>query len=88
MDEIVITLGSYLFIAFLVYSLLYYLCARNYSKDEYAKRMYKFKEYMDNKHSEIIMMSIIWIFTLLAFILNSLTSIIRKSIEKHFNIED
>lgn len=88
MDEIVITLGSYLFIAFLAYSLLYYLCARNYSKDEYAKRMYKFKEYMDNNHSEIITMSIIWIFTLLAFILYSLTFRVRKSIEKHFNIED
>lgn len=88
MDETVIILGSYLFIAFLAYSLLYYLCARNYSKDEYAKRMYKFEEYRDNKHSEMIMMSIIWIFTLLAFILYSLTFIVRKSIEKHFNIED
>lgn len=88
MDEIVIILSSYLFIAFLAYSLLYYLCARNYSKDEYAKRMYKFKEYSDNNHSEIIMLSIIWIFTLLAFILYYLTFIIRKSIEKHFNIED
>lgn len=58
------------------------------NEDKYAKRMYKFKEYMDNHHSDIIMMSIIWIFTLLAFILYSLTFIIRKSIEKYFNIED
>jgi hypothetical protein len=88
MGNFIIILGSYLFIAFLAYSLLYYLCARSYSKDEYAKRMYKFEEYRDDHHSEIIMMSIIWIFTLLAFILYSLTAIIRKSIEKHFNIED
>ena len=88
MGKIIIILGSYLFIAFLTYSLLYYLCARSYSKDEYAKRMYKFEEYRDNNHLEIIMMSIIWIFTLLAFILYSLTFIIRKSIEKYFNIED
>ena len=88
MGKIIIILGSYLFIAFLAYSLLYYLCARSYSEDEYAKRMYKFKEYMDDNHSEIIMMSIIWIFTLMAFILYSLTFIIRKSIEKYFNIED
>lgn len=88
MGKIIIILGSYLFIAFLAYSLLYYLCARSYSKDEYTKRRYKFKEYMDNNYPEIIMMSIIWIFTLLAFILYSLTFIVRKSIEKHFNIED
>jgi lysylphosphatidylglycerol synthetase-like protein (DUF2156 family) len=88
MDKSVIILGSYLFIAFLAYSLLYYLCAKNYSKDEYAKRMYKFDEYLEEKHHDMIMMSIIWIFTLLAFILYSLTAIIRKSIEKHFNIED
>ena len=88
MGRIIIILGSYLFIAFLTYSLLYYLCARNYSKDEYAKRKFKFEEYRDNDHSAMIMMSIIWIFTLLAFILYYLTFIIRKSIEKHFNIED
>lgn len=84
----IIIFGGYLLIAFITYSLLYYLCARNYSKDEYAKRRYKFEEYKDNHHSEMIMMSIIWIFTLLAFILYSLTFIVRKSIEKHFNIED
>lgn len=84
----IIIFGGYLLIAFITYSLLYYLCARSYSKDEYAKRMYKFEEYMDDKHSEMIMMSIIWIFTLLVFILYSLTFIVRKSIEKHFNIED
>lgn len=84
----IIIFGGYLLIAFITYSLLYYLCARSYSKDEYAKRMYKFEEYKDNHHSDIIMMSIIWIFTLLAFILYSLTFIVRKSIEKHFNIED
>lgn len=72
----------------LVYSLLYYLYARSYSKDEYAKRKYKFKEYMDDHHTEIIMFSAIWIFTLLAFIVYSLTFIIRKIIEKYFNIED
>lgn len=83
----IIIFGGYLLIAFITYSLLYYLCARSYSKDEYAKRMYKFEEYMDDKHSEMIIMSIIWIFTLLAFILYSLTFIVR-SIEKHFNIED
>lgn len=88
MEKIIIILGSYLFIAFLAYSLLYYLCARSYSKDEYAKRMYKFEEYRDNNNPDMIMLSIIWIFTLLAFILYSLTIIIRKSIEKHFNIED
>jgi len=86
--EVIIILVCYLFMALLAYSLLYYLCARSYSEDEYAKRMYKFKEYVDNNHSEIIMMSIIWIFTLIAFILYSLTFIIRKSIEKYFNIED
>ena len=84
----IIIFGGYWLIAFITYLLLYYLCARNYSKDEYAKRRYKFEEYRDNNHSEIIMMSIIWIFTLLAFILYSLTFIVRKSIEKHFNIED
>jgi uncharacterized membrane protein len=84
----IIIFGGYLLIAFITYSLLYYLCARSYSKDEYAKRMYKFEEYKDNHHSDIIMMSIIWISTLLAFILYSLTFIVRKSIEKHFNIED
>ena len=84
----IIIFGGYWLIAFITYSLLYYLCARNYSKDEYAKRRYKFEEYRDNNHSEMIMMSIIWIFTLLAFILYSLTFIVRKSIEKHFNIED
>lgn len=78
----------YFFMALLAYSLLYYLCARSYSKDEYAKRKYKFKEYMDDHHLEIIMFSVIWIFTLLAFIVYSLTFIIRKSIEKYFNIED
>lgn len=83
-----IILVCYLFMALLAYSLLYYLCARNYSKDEYAKRKYKFEEYMDDNHSEIIMMSIVWIFTLLVFILYSLTFIIRKSIKKYFNIED
>ena len=88
MGKIIIILGSYLFIAFLAYSLLYYLCAKSYSKDEYAKRRYKFEEYRDNHHLEMIMMSIIWIFTLLAFILYYLTFIIRKSIEKHFNIKD
>lgn len=88
MGKIIIILGSYLFIAFLTYSLLYYLCARSYSKDEYAKRKFKFKEYRYNDHSAMIMMSIVWIFTLLAFILYSLTFIIRKSIEKYFNIED
>jgi hypothetical protein len=84
----IIILGGYWLIAFITYSSLYYLCARSYSKDEYAKRMYKFEEYRDNKHSEMVMLSIIWIFTLLAFILYYLTSIIRRSIEKHFNIED
>lgn len=84
----IIIFGGYWLIAFITYLLLYYLCARNYSKDEYAKRRYKFEEYRDNNHSEMIMMSIIWIFALLAFILYSLTFIIRKSIEKHFNIED
>lgn len=88
MGKSIIILGSYLFIAFLTYSLLYYLCARSYSKDEYAKRRYKFEEYRDNYTLDMIMMSIIWIFTLLAFILYYLTFIIRKSIEKHFNIED
>lgn len=86
--EKIIILGSYIFIAFLTYLILYYLCARSYSKDAYAKRMYKFEEYRDNKHSEMIIISIIWAFTLLAFILYYLTFIIRKSIEKHFNIED
>ena len=84
----IIIFGGYWLIAFITYLLLYYLCARNYSKDEYAKRRYKFEEYRDNNHSGMIMMSIIWIFALLAFILYSLTFIIRKSIEKHFNIED
>lgn len=83
-----ILLVCYFFMALLAYSLLYYLCARSYSKDEYAKRKYKFKEYMDDHHLEIIMFSVIWIFTLLAFIVYSLTFIIRKSIEKYFNIED
>lgn len=84
----IIIFGGYWLIAFITYLSLYWLCARSYSKDEYTKRRYKFEEYMDNKHPEIIMMSIIWIFTLLAFILYSLTFIVRKSIEKHFNIED
>lgn len=74
--------------ALLAYSLLYYLSAKRYSKDEYAKRKYKFEEYMDDHHTEIIMFSTIWIFTLLAFIVYSLTFIIRKSIKKYFNIED
>lgn len=59
MDKVVIILGGYLFISFLVYLLLYYLCARNYSKDEYVKRMYKFEEYRDDNHSKMITMSII-----------------------------
>ena len=84
----IIIFGGYWLIAFITYSSLYWLCAKRYSKDEYAKRRYKFEEYRDNNHSEMIMMSIIWIFTLLAFILYSLTFIVRKSIEKHFNIED
>lgn len=84
----IIIFGGYWLIAFITYLSLYYLCARSYSKDEYAKRMYKFEEYRDNKHSGMVMLSIIWIFTLLAFILYYLTSIIRRSIEKHFNIED
>lgn len=88
MGKSIIILGGYLFIAFLTYLLLYYLCARNYSKDEYAKRMYKFEEYRDDYNSDMIIMSVSWIFTLLAFILYYLTFIIRKSIEKHFNIED
>jgi hypothetical protein len=83
-----IILVCYFFMALLAYSLLYYLCARSYSKDEYAKRKYKFEEYMDDHHLEIIMFSVIWIFTLTAFILYSLTFIIRKSIKKYFNIED
>ena len=84
----IIIFGGYWLIAFITYLSLYWLCAKKYSKDFYAKRMYKFKEYRDIYHSEMIMMSIIWIFTLLAFILYSLTFIIRKSIEKYFNIED
>lgn len=84
----IIIFGGYWLIAFITYSLLYYLCARSYSKNEYAKRRYKFEEYKDDHHSNMITMSIIWIFTLLAFILYHLTCIVRKSIEKHFNIED
>lgn len=85
---VMIILVCYFFMVLLAYSLLYYLCARSYSKDEYAKRKYKFEEYMDDHHSTIIMFSVIWIFTLTAFILYSLTFIIRKSIKKYFNIED
>ena len=84
----IIIFGGYLLIAFITYLSLYWLCAKRYSEDLYAKRRYKFEEYRDNNHSEMIMMSIIWIFTLLAFILYSLTCIVRKSIEKHFNIKD
>ena len=84
----IIIFGGYWLIAVITYLLLYWLCAKRYSKDCYAKRMYKFDEYLEEKHHDMIMMSIIWIFTLLAFILYSLTSVIRKSIEKHFNIEE
>lgn len=84
----IIIFGGYLLIAFITYLSLYWLCAKRYSEDSYAKRMYKFDEYLEEKHHDIIMMSIIWIFTLLAFILYSLTFIVRKSIEKHFNIKD
>lgn len=84
----IIIFGGYWLIAVITYLSLYWLCARSYSKDEYAKRMYKFKEYLENKHHDMIMMSIVWIITLLAFILYYLTFIIRKSIEKHFNIKD
>lgn len=82
-----IIIGGYLFIAFFAYFVFYWLCAKEYSKREYVKRMYKFEEYLD-KHSEIVMLSICWIFTLLVFIFRSLTYVIRKYIEKHFNIQD
>lgn len=85
---VMIIVVFYFLLALLAYSLLYYLCARRYSKDEYVKRKYKFEEYMDEHHMMIIMFSVIWIFTLLAFIVYSLTFIIRKGIEKYFNIED
>ena len=68
--------------------IMYWLCAKRYSKDLYAKRSYKFDEYLEKKHHDMIMMSITWVVTLLAFILYYLTFIIRKSIEKHFNIKD
>ena len=84
----IIIFGGYLFIAFLTYSLLYYLCARSYSKDEYAKRRYKFDEYLEEKHHDMIMMSITWVVTLLACIFYGMFYVIRKRIEKHFNIED
>jgi lysylphosphatidylglycerol synthetase-like protein (DUF2156 family) len=84
----IIMFGGYCIIAFITYLSLYWLCAKRYSKDFYAKRMYKFDEYLEEKHHDMIMMSITWIFTLLAFILYYLTLIIRKSIEKHFNIKD
>lgn len=84
----IIIFGGYWLIAVITYLSLYWLCAKRYSKDLYAKRMYKFDEYLEEKHHDMIMMSITWIFTLLAFILYYLTFIIRKSIEKHFNIKD
>lgn len=84
----IIIFGGYLIIAFITYLSLYWLCAKRYSKDFYAKRMHKFDEYLEEKHHDMIMMSITWVVTLLAFILYYLTFIIRKSIEKHFNIKD
>ena len=84
----IIIFGGYWIIAFITYLSLYWLCAKRYSKDLYAKRMYKFDEYLEEKHHDMIMMSITWVVTLLASILYYLTFIIRKSIEKHFNIKD
>lgn len=84
----IIIFGGYLLIAFITYLSLYWLCAKRYSKDFYAKRMYKFDEYLERKHLDIIMSSIIWVVTLLAFIFYGMFYVIRKRIKKHFNIED
>ena len=84
----IIIFGGYWLIAFITYLSLYWLCAKRYSKDLYAKRMYKFDEYLEEKHYDIIMMSIIWVVTLLAFIFYGVFYVIRKRIEKHFNIKD
>lgn len=84
----IVIFGGYWLIAVITYLLLYWLCARIYSKDEYAKRMYKFDEYLEEKHHDMIMMSITWVFTLLAFIFYGMFYVIRKCIEKHFNIEE
>lgn len=84
----IIIFGGYLLIAFITYLSLYWLCARSYSKDEYAKRKYKFDGYLEEKHYDMIMMSITWVFTLLAFIFYGMFYVIRKRIEKHFNIEE
>lgn len=50
--------------------------------------MYKFDEYLEEKHGDMIIMSIIWVVALLAFIFYGMFYVIRKRIEKHFNIED
>lgn len=86
--EAIIILGGYLLIAFITYLSLYWSCAKRYSKDSYAKRMYKFDEYLEEKHGDMIIMSIIWVVALLAFIFYGMFYVIRKRIEKHFNIED
>ena len=84
----IIIFGGYWLIAVITYLSLYWLCAKRYSKDWYAKRMYKFDEYLEEKHHDMIMMSITWVVTLLAFIFYGMFYVIRKRIEKHFNIED
>ena len=84
----IIIFGGYLLIASITYISLYWLCAKRYSKDSYAKRMYKFDEYLEKMHHDIIMMSIVWVVTLLVFVFYKIFYVIRKRIEKHFNIED
>ena len=84
----ILILGGYWLIASITYVLLYWLCAKSYSQDMYAKQRYKFSEYLEGEHTDIVIMSIVWVITLLALIFYIIFRVIRKRIEKHFNIED